>query len=71
MVASEGGIVAAEGGMIALEGGIVVSEQCSPRAHQLAAQTSPSPCTPSPAQDRPCKIHNQLAHGNHGNQPGP
>ena len=29
--------------------------QCSPRAHQLAAQTSPSPCTPSPAQDRPVK----------------
>ena len=41
--------------------------QCSPRAHQLAAQTSPGPCTPSPAQARPGQIHNQLAQA----QPGP
>ena len=38
-----------------------VVQQCSPRAHQLAAQTSPGPCTPSPAQAWPVQIHNQLA----------
>ena len=44
----------------------VIPHQCSPRAHQILAQPSPGPCTPSPARAQPVQIHNEVAQARPG-----